>query len=155
MGTKSLAPTQTPLAPIARVVTKIVPHVPTTWAAPNVENQPTPDGAGMTVKNRISQLNYIKTGIKPLTTDSHSIHPSAVAFANSRASDHFLPTDSPCTNKHATNTGIPGQLPDSSIIRSTHTAILDIPALPIECRQAHIPPGLISSSLGGWISAYV
>jgi hypothetical protein len=50
MGTKSLAPTQAALAPTASMVTKIVPHVPTTWAAPNVENQPTPDGAGVTIK---------------------------------------------------------------------------------------------------------
>jgi hypothetical protein len=50
MGTKSLAPTQAPLAPTARMVTKIVPHVPTAWAAPNVENQQTPVGAGVTVK---------------------------------------------------------------------------------------------------------
>jgi hypothetical protein len=50
MGTKSLAPTQALLAPTARMVTKIVPHVPTTWAAPNVENQQTPVGAGVTVK---------------------------------------------------------------------------------------------------------
>jgi hypothetical protein len=57
MGTKPLAPIQALLAPTARMVTKIVPHVPTTWAAPNVENQQTPDGAGVTVKTVLA--NYI------------------------------------------------------------------------------------------------
>jgi hypothetical protein len=44
---------------------------------------------------------------------------------------HFLKTDSPCVEKTATTAGINVRLPNGSVITSTHTALLDFPALPI------------------------
>jgi hypothetical protein len=43
--------------------------------------------------------------------------------------------------------GIPVRLPNGTIIRSTHSALLDLPDLPIAARKAHIFPDLKNSAL--------
>jgi hypothetical protein len=60
---------------------------------------------------------------------------------------HFLKTDSPCVEKNATTLGINVRLPNGCIITSTHTALLDLPALPLAARQAHLFPDLCNSAL--------
>jgi hypothetical protein len=60
---------------------------------------------------------------------------------------HFLKTDSPCVEKTATTLGINVRLPNICIITSTHTALLDLPTLPLAARQAHLFPDLSNSAL--------
>jgi hypothetical protein len=60
---------------------------------------------------------------------------------------HFFKTDSPCVEKTATTLGINVRLPNGYIIMSTHTALLDLPTLPLAARQAHLFPDLSNSAL--------
>jgi hypothetical protein len=62
------------------------------------------------------------------------------AFADTGCTGHFLKIDSPCVEKNATTAGINVRLPNGSVITSTHTTLLDFPALPIAARRAHLFP---------------
>jgi hypothetical protein len=73
------------------------------------------------------------------------------AIADSGCTGHFLQVNSPCLNRTPTSNGLRVLLPDGSTIQATHTALLDMPNLPLAARQAHIFPqlkhnGLISIS---------
>jgi hypothetical protein len=53
----------------------------------------------------------------------------------------------PCVNKVFTNHGIPLRLPNGTTTWSNHTALLDMPQLPLTARQAYIFPDLTNSAL--------
>ena len=81
------------------------------------------------------------------TTDSYSLASNNAAFLDSGCTGHFLKIDSHCTERRPTSDGIRVKLPNGSIIRATHTALLDMPQLPLAARQAHIFPDLHNSAL--------
>jgi hypothetical protein len=70
------------------------------------------------------------------------------AFADTGCTGHFLQSHSPCVNKQPATHNIQVWPPNgTSTITSTHTALLDIPSLPLAARQAHIFPALAHSAL--------
>ena len=70
-----------------------------------------------------------------------------MAIANSGCTSHFLQVSSPCSNKTATSKGLRVYLANDDTIQATHTALLDIPALPTAARTAHIFPHLKNHAL--------
>ena len=73
--------------------------------------------------------------------------PPAKSIADSSTTGHFCKMSSPCINKQPTNDVIKVRLPDRNVIQSTHTALLDLPTLPLATRTAYIFPELASHSL--------
>ena len=67
------------------------------------------------------------------------------AIANSGCSSHFLSATAPCNRKQATLYGLTVGLPNGTAMKSTHTALLPFPQLPLAARQSTIFP-----SLGNW-----
>jgi hypothetical protein len=65
------------------------------------------------------------------TTDPYSLAPNNAAFLDSGCTSHFLKIDSHCVNCCPTDNGIHVKLPNGTIIRATHTALHDMPHLPI------------------------
>ena len=59
----------------------------------------------------------------------------------------FIHTNIPLTNIKPTSRGIEVLLPNKATMKSTHTALLDIPNLPESARTTHIFPQLASGSL--------
>eukprot|EP00978_Attheya_sp_CCMP212_P005237 scaffold11617_cov53-Attheya_sp.AAC.4 len=60
------------------------------------------------------------------------------AIADSGANIHLGDAQTPCTDLQRTNPGLPGQLPDGSIIRSTHSGILPLTSkLSTEAKTMH------------------
>lgn len=78
---------------------------------------------------------------------THNTTRTSTAIADSGCTGHFLQIDSPCLNKTPTSNGLRVLLPDGSTIQATHTALLDMPNLPIAARQAHIFPQLKHNAL--------
>jgi hypothetical protein len=83
----------------------------------------------------------------PPTPDSCSRETDDTAFADSACTSNFLKINSHCVDKRPTSNGLRVQLPNGTIIQSTHTALLDLPQLPIEARRAHLFPSLHTSAL--------
>ena len=106
------------------------------------------------MSNRPSN-SFCNSLVNSTTTARHYSHQATstpantttTAYADSGCTGHFLRSTSPCVNKIATKHGIPVRLPNGTIIRSTHTAELDMPHLPLAARQAHIFPDLANSAL--------
>eukprot|EP00978_Attheya_sp_CCMP212_P005970 scaffold13447_cov59-Attheya_sp.AAC.3 len=70
------------------------------------------------------------------------------AIADSGANIHLGDAQTPCINLKRTNLGLPAQLPDGSIIRSTHSGILPLTSkLSTEAKTMHIYPELQSGPL--------
>jgi hypothetical protein len=69
------------------------------------------------------------------------------AILNSGATSHFLTTNAPATNIIPAAVLLIARLPNGDKVQSTHTCTLDLPALPVGTRAAHIIPGLASHSL--------
>ena len=63
-----------------------------------------------------------------------------VAIVDSGTTGHFLQISSECVDKRQTDEGLNVHLPDGSVITSTHTALLNIPQLPMKARRAHLFP---------------
>ena len=81
-------------------------------------------------------INYIQSNPKlVLSVDD-------LAVADMGNMGHYRTLDSPCSNKQKTVHPLPIQMPNGDIIKSTHTALLDHPDLPLQARQAHLFPGL-------------
>jgi hypothetical protein len=78
---------------------------------------------------------------------THNTTRTSTAIADSGCTGHFLQVDSPCLNKTPTSNGLRVLLPDGSTIQATHTALLDMPDLPIAARQGHIFPQLKHNAL--------
>jgi hypothetical protein len=60
---------------------------------------------------------------------------------------HFLTTNAPATNIIPAAVPLIARLPNNNKVQSTHTCTLNLPALPVGARAAHIIPGLASHSL--------
>jgi hypothetical protein len=69
------------------------------------------------------------------------------AILNSGAMSHFLTTNAPATNIIPAAVPLIARLPNGDKVQSTHTCTLNLPALPVGARVAHIIPGLVSHSL--------
>jgi len=69
------------------------------------------------------------------------------AILDSGTTSHFLTSMAPATNITPTTKPIVARLPNGERVTSTHTCTLDIPALPVAARLAHIIPNLASHSL--------
>ena len=69
------------------------------------------------------------------------------AILDSGATSHFLTSMAPATNITPTTKPIVAQLPNGERVTSTHTCMLDIPALPAAARLAHIISNMASHSL--------
>jgi hypothetical protein len=84
-------------------------------------------------------MNYINS------TPSGKTSPTAIS--DSGATDNFLAFDAPCVKKQIDVNPMEVKLPNGDFIRSTNTATLYIPALPIAAREAHIFPDHFQHSL--------
>ena len=69
------------------------------------------------------------------------------AIADAGATGHFLLPGTPVIDVMPATKPISINLPDGSVIRSTHTCRLNIPWLPEEATKGHIVPGLAHTSL--------
>ena len=76
-------------------------------------------------------------------TSTHSINADTGTTGNFIS----LPDSDVLLNITPTNTGIVVSLPNGDLIRSTHTATLNLPSIPMSARAAHIFPGLTGSLL--------
>ena len=72
-----------------------------------------------------------------------------LANADTGATGHYICLQDSSLLTHLTPTkhGIIVELPNGSIIQATHTALLDLPSLPLAARTAHIFPDLKNGSL--------
>jgi hypothetical protein len=83
--------------------------------------------------------------LKTISTNAATI--KCWAILDSRATSHFLTTDTPALNICPTSKPIIAQLPNGKYVHLTHTCTLDIASLPCGARVAHIIPGLTLHSL--------
>lgn len=72
---------------------------------------------------------------------------TSTAIAGSGCTGHFLQVTIPYLNKTPTSNELRVLLPNGSRIQATHTALLDMPNLPIAACQAHIFPQLKHKAL--------
>ena len=70
-----------------------------------------------------------------------------MAVADAGATGHFVLPGTPVIDVLPTSNPITINLPDGSVIRSTHTCRINIPWLPESATRAHIVPGLAHMSL--------
>ena len=84
----------------------------------------------------------VKTTAKQYSYAAAVIRQKDMAIADSGTTGHFLQIDSQCVDKRLTNEGLDVRLPDGSVITSTHTALLNIPQLPMKARRAHLFPDI-------------
>jgi len=80
--------------------------------------------------------------LHPYTSMGHNL-----AIADSGATSHFLMTAAPVTDQAIATTPLRVKLPNGTILHSSHTCMLDLPALPPQARKGHIIPGLANHSL--------
>jgi hypothetical protein len=71
----------------------------------------------------------------------------STALLDSGCTAHFMLANAKCTYKLLAATPLEVRLPNGATVASTHTAMLNLPALPHAARQAHILPGLAQHSL--------
>ena len=103
---------------------------------------------GGAITDKISKDN-INTCVNNAHTISDTISSSNCSppnsptlIADTGCSAHFCATSHPLINVRPTTRPVHIRLPDGSTIMSTHDGELDIPALPIAARRAHIVPSL-------------
>ena len=70
-----------------------------------------------------------------------------LALADTVTTGHFLTLDLPCSNKQKAAHLLPIQIPNGEVIKSTHTALLAHPDLPLQALKAHLFPGLTKALL--------
>ena len=70
-----------------------------------------------------------------------------LAVADTGTTGHYLNLDSSCTNKQKAVHPLPIQMKSGEVIKSTHTALLAHPDLPLQARQAHLFPGIMKALL--------
>lgn len=71
----------------------------------------------------------------------------AALIAVTGSTAHFCTIDTPVINQQVAQHPITLHNPNGSIMKSTHTAELDLPTLPPLARQVHIVPNLANHSL--------
>jgi hypothetical protein len=72
---------------------------------------------------------------------------NATAILDSWCTSNFLSAAAPCSDKQAAHILLNFNIPNGTIIQSSHTCNLLLPDLPPQARQAHILPGLVHNSL--------
>jgi hypothetical protein len=72
-------------------------------------------------------------------------HKESLAVLDTGCTGNFLPPQSHCIDMKPTAHGIKAKIPNGEHITSTHTATLDLPALPTDARDAHIFPQMSRS----------
>jgi hypothetical protein len=75
---------------------------------------------------------------------------TSTAIADSGCTGHFLQINSSCLNKTPTSNRLCVLLPDGKNIQATHTALVNMPDLPIAAGQAHIFPQLKHNALSSF-----
>ena len=70
-----------------------------------------------------------------------------LAVAETGTTVNYLTLDSPYSNKKKAVHPLPIQMPNEEVIKSTNTALLDHPDLPLQAQQAHLFPGLTKALL--------
>ena len=86
-------------------------------------------------------INYIQS--KPKLV----ISVKDLAVADTGTTGYYLTLNSPCTNKRKEVHPLPIQMTNGEVIKSTHTALLDHPDLPLQEQIAHLFPGLTKALL--------
>ena len=83
-----------------------------------------------------SYINYIQSNPKlVLPIDD-------LAVADTGTTGHYLNLDLPWRNKQKSVHPLPIQMTNGGVIKSTHTALLSHPDLPLQERHAHLFPGI-------------
>ena len=97
-------------------------------------------------EHKFDKLNVINSAS---TFSCPTIPPSLSQsdILDSGCTNRYFPPDYPVTNLHPTNAGLNVTLPDSTTIKSTHTATLPIPSLDANATKVHIFPTLLSALL--------
>jgi hypothetical protein len=87
--------------------------------------------------------------LPPPTTNQATVTPQHEANADSGTTGNYICSSDTTmlSNVQPTSNGILVKMPNGSFIRSTHTATLNLPALPPPARAAHIFPSLAGSLL--------
>ena len=93
------------------------------------------------------QINIAAANTSTLSNSTSCTPPKPILIADSGCSSHFCAPTQPLLNIHTSNTPTHIRLPDGSFMHSTEMGELDIPALPIAARHAHIVPALNGQSL--------
>ena len=70
-----------------------------------------------------------------------------LAVANTVMTVHYLNLELPCSNKQKAFHLLSIHIPNGEVIKSTHTALLAHPDLPLQAQQSHIFPGLTKALL--------
>ena len=83
-----------------------------------------------------NSINYIQSNPKLVLSVED------LAVADTGTTGHCLTLNTPCINKRKAVHPLSIRMPNGIIIKSTHTALLDHPDLPLQDRQAHIFPRL-------------
>ena len=81
------------------------------------------------------------------TTLSPPFLQPTTAILDTGSTAHFFAIEAPLLNKQETQQPIHVELPDHSMITSTHTGELNLPQLPKAARQVHMFPSLGNTSL--------
>jgi hypothetical protein len=90
--------------------------------------------------------------LRTITTNAATIKQWAIL--NSGATSHFLTTNAPATNIIPATVPLIARLSNGNKVQSKHTCTLNLPALPVGARAAHIIPGLASHSLLSIVTMY-
>ena len=86
-------------------------------------------------------INYIQSNPKlVLPMDDLTV-------ADTGTTGHYLTLDSPCSNKQKAVHPLSIHMSNGEFIKSTYTALLALPDLPLQAQQAHIFPGLTKAML--------
>ena len=104
------------------------------------------------IKKEKSKIVDVNTNVNTRITGKPYSYAAAVirqnmAIADSGTTGHFLQMNSECVDKRTTSEGLKVGLPDGSTITSTHTALLNIPQLPMRARRAHLFPKITHALL--------
>ena len=80
----------------------------------------------------------------------HSLLPPSSqyeAIIDSGCTGHYFPSNNPLIDIIQTPTGLPVTLPDSTVIKSSHTGTLPLPSLPLAAQKSFIFPQLTTGAL--------
>jgi hypothetical protein len=69
------------------------------------------------------------------------------AILDSGSTSNFLSATAPCSNKQAAHVPLSVNMPNGTMIQSSHTCDLLLADLPLQAQKAHILPGLVHNSL--------
>ena len=97
--------------------------------------------------NNLNLLTPSNNAHHLLSSTLSSILPTTIA--DTGATGHYMALEDSkyLTNLNPVEHGILVELPNGSFIKSSHTALLDLPSIPAEARVAHVFPDLKSPSL--------